>query len=111
MNRDRTKQYLLWWKKVKEMQEWNEQRMPKGAAWLQWRKVARKDTKEVGREEGEAKDKNCDRSIRDEIAQQVVANIKEKAGKYENAKLISQDACRQSDKQGWNCSLIESKEE
>ena len=25
----------------KEIQEWNEQNLTKGAAWLQWRKVAR----------------------------------------------------------------------
>ena len=41
----------------------------------------------------------------------MVTSIKEKAGKYENAKLTSQRTLGQNVKQGWDCSQIVNEEE
>ena len=45
----------------KEVQEWNKQKMPEGAAWLQWRKAARKKHKRKGREEEEEEEDSRER--------------------------------------------------
>ena len=55
-----------------------------GAAWLQWRKVARKKRKRRGREEGEVDEGSGE--IRQEIAQEVVAGIKDKASVHDGIK-------------------------
>ena len=49
--------------------------------------------------------------IRHEIAQIVMESIKEKAGRYVNAKLTSQRTIGQNVKQGWDCSQIGNEEE
>ena len=40
------------------------------------------------------------------LLKKVVTSIKEKAGRYENAKLTSQRTLGQNVKQGWDCSQI-----
>ena len=52
-----------------------------------------------------------EREIRNEIAQEVVAGIKEKARAHDGAKAIANRAAWQSVKQNWDCSQIESEEE
>ena len=64
-----------------------------GAAWLQWRK----------RRRGE-------RRIRNEIAQEVVAGIKEKASALDGAKEAAQGSVGQSVMRSWDCSQIENEE-
>ena len=46
-----------------------------------------------------------------EIAQEVVAGIKEEASAHEDAKMTAQRAVGQSVKQNWDCSQIEYEEE
>ena len=69
-----------------------------GAAWLQWRKVARKEYKRERqrrcREEEEEEKDSRGRQVRNEIAQEVFAGIKEKASAHENAKSTAQRTAR-----------------
>ena len=49
-----------------------------GVAWLQWRKVARKEhTQEEGREKGAVDEDGEERRISGQIVQEAVAGIKE----------------------------------
>ena len=57
-----------------------------GAAWLQWRKAARKETKEKGREEGDVDEDGEERRIRGQVVQEVVAGIKEKVSVHDGEK-------------------------
>ena len=75
----------------------------RGVAWLQWRQVTGRSTEEAG-ESGE-------RRIRNEIAQDVVAGIKEKASAHEDAKSTAQRTTGQSVQQNWDSSQIENEEE
>ena len=97
----------------KEIQEWNEQKMPKVLSGLQWSggRLPGRSTEEACKEEEEEKEEKGQRNIRDEIAQKVVASIKEKAGMYENAKLTLQRTIGQDVKLGWDCSQIRNEEE
>ena len=52
-----------------------------------------------------------ERIIRQEIAQEVVAGIKEKASVYDDAKATAQRTAGQSVKQNWDCSQIDEEEE
>ena len=69
----------------KEIQEWSEQKLPKVLLGYSGGRLPGRSSKEAGREEEEEK-KNGERRIRNEIAQEVVAGIKEKAGVHEDAK-------------------------
>ena len=72
--------------KTKEIQEWSVQKLPKVLPSYGGGKLPRKSAKEKGREE-EAEDENCtEKKVRFEIAQEVVASTKEKAGVHEDAK-------------------------
>ena len=94
-----------------ETQEWNEQKLPKVWTGYSGGRLPGRSTGEAGGEEEEEKEENGQRNIRYEIAQKVVASIKEKAGRYENAKLTSQRTTEQNVKQGWDCSQIGNEEE
>ena len=64
------------------------------------------NVKEKGREEGEAGE-----GSRQEIAQEVVAGIKEKASAQDDTKATAQRTSGQRVKQSWDCSQIDNEEE
>ena len=94
----------------KEMQEWNEQKLPKALPGYSAGRLPGRSTKEKGRE-GELDEGREERKIRSEIAQEVVAGIKEKASAHDDAKANAQRAAGQSVKQNWDCSQVEYEEE
>ena len=95
----------------KEMQEWNEQKLPKVLPGYSGGKLPGRSTEEKGREEGEVDEGSGERKIRLAIAQEVVAGIKEKAGAHDDAKATAQGTAGQSVKPNWDCSQIENEEE
>ena len=70
-----------------------------------------RSTREGGREEEKAEEDSRERRIRNEIAQEVVPGIKEKASAHEDVKSTAQRTAGQSVKQSWDCSQIENEEE
>ena len=64
-------------KREKEIQEWNEQKLPKVLPGYSGGRLPGRSTKEKGRDEGEADEGREERHISSEIAQEVVASIKE----------------------------------
>ena len=63
----------------KELQEWNEQKLPKVLPdYSGGRLPGKENKKETGREEGEQDEDSEEKKKRNEIAQEVVAGIKEK---------------------------------
>ena len=95
----------------KEMQEWNEQKLPKVLLGYRGGRLPGRSTKEKGREEGDVDENSEERQIRNEIAQEVVAGIKEKASAHDDAKATAQRTAGQRVKQNWDCSHIENEEE
>ena len=94
-----------------EMKEWNEQKMPKVLPGYSGGRLLGRSTKEKGREEGELDEGKEERRNKSEIAQEVVAGIKEKAGVHEDAKGNAQRTAGQSAKQNWICPQIENEKE
>ena len=112
LSRDHTKQCPLWSRKrEKEVQEWNEQKLPKVLPGYSGGRLPGRRAKERGREDEEEEENGRERKVRYETAQEVVAGIKEKAVVHEDAKSTAQRTVRQSDKQSWDCSQIENEEE
>ena len=72
---------------------------------------AGRSTKERGREEEEEEEDCKERQVKNEIAQEVVATIKKKAGAPEDAKPTSQRTVGQKLRQYWDCSKIEDRDE
>ena len=72
----------------KQIQEWNEQKLPKVLPGYSGRRLPGRSTKEAGKEKGKEKEKdeNGEGRIRNAIAQQVVEGIKGKACAHEDAK-------------------------
>ena len=68
-----------------------------------------RSTKEKGREVGKVD--GGEGRIRNEIAQEVLAGIKEKASAQDDAKAAAQRTAGQSVMQSWDCSQIENEEE
>ena len=66
---------------------------------------------ETGREEGELDEGTEERRIESEIAQEVVAGIKEKASVHEDVKANAQRTAERSDKQNCDFSHIENETE
>ena len=89
----------------------NEQKLPKVLPCYSGGRLPGRSTKEKGREEGELDEGSEERKIRSEIAQEVVAGIKEKASAHDDAKATAQRAAAQSVEQNWDCSQIEKEEE
>ena len=58
----------------------------RGLTWLQWRKITRKKQKRKRQRRRELEEGKEERTIKSEIAQEVVAGIKEKASVHEDAK-------------------------
>ena len=72
----------------KEVQEWNEQKIPKALPGHSGGRLPRRSTKEKGREDEED---SRERQVRNELAQEVVAGIKNKAASaHEDAKPTAQ---------------------
>ena len=95
----------------KEMQEWNEQKLPKALPGYSGGRLPGRSTKEKGREEGEVDKDSGERRMRNEIAQEVVAGIKEKASAHDDAKATAQRTARQRGKQNWDPLQNENEEE
>ena len=95
----------------KEVQEWNEQKLPKVLPGYNQGRLPGRCTEEAGRENEKAEEHCGERRIRNEIAQEVVAGIKEKASAHEDAKSTAQRTAGQSVLQNWDCSQIEDEEE
>ena len=95
----------------KEIQEWHEQKLPKVLLGCCGGRLPGRNTKEKGREEEESDEGREERKNRSDIAQEVVASIKEVASAQEDAKSIAQRTVGQSVKQDWDCSHIENEEE
>ena len=70
----------------KEMQEWNEQKLPKVLPGYSGGRLPGRSTKGKGREEGKIDEDSMERQVRNEIAQEVFAGIKEKASVHGGAK-------------------------
>ena len=95
----------------KEIQEWNEQKLPKVLPGYSGGRLPGRSIKEKDREEGELDEDSEKTKIRNEIAQEVVAGIKEKVNAHDDAKAIAKRTVVQSVKQNWDCSQIENEEE
>ena len=79
----------------KEVQEWNEQKLPKPLP----RYSGGRSTKEKGREEEEEEEDSRERQVRNEIVQEVVPGIKKEASAHEDAKPTAKRTVGQSVKQ------------
>ena len=64
-----------------------------------------------GTKEGEVHEDSGERRIRNDIAQEVVAGIKERASALDDAKATAQRTAGQRVKQNWDSSQIENEEE
>ena len=106
-------QYLSWSKeKRREIQEWNEQKLPKMLPGHSGGTLLGRSSDARGREEEEEEEKDSrEILVGYEIVQEVVAIIQEKAGGHEDAKSTAQRAAGQIVKQSWVCSQIENEEE
>ena len=63
----------------KEIQEWNEQKLPKVLPGYSGGRLPGRSTKEAGREQDMTEEECRERQIRNEIVQEVVAGIEKKA--------------------------------
>ena len=88
----------------KEIQEWNGQKLPKVLPGHSGGRLPGRSEKERRREEEEEEKDGRGRQVRNEIVQEVVAGIKEKAGVHENAKSTAQRTVGQGVTQSWDCS-------
>ena len=95
----------------KETLEWNEQKLPKVLRGYSGGRLPGRCTNEEGREAGEVDEGSEEKTIRHEIAQEVVAGIKEKAMLHLDAKSTAQRTIEQSVRYSWDCSQIENEEE
>ena len=95
----------------KEIQEWNEQKLPKVLPGYSGGRLPGRSTQEKGREEGKVDEDGGERRIRKEIVQEVVVGMKEKANAHDEAKATAQRTAGQSVMRSWDCSQIGSEEE
>ena len=95
----------------KEVQVWNEQKMPKALPGYSGGKLPGRSTKEGGRDEEDPDEGREERKIRSEIAREVVASTKVEASAQKDAKSIAQRTVGQRVMQNWDCSHIENEEE
>ena len=94
----------------KEMQEWNEQKLPKVPGYSGGRLPAR-STKEKGREEGEVDEVSGERRIRSQIDHKVVVGIKGNARVKDCVEEAVRRPAGQSFMRSWDCSQIENEGE
>ena len=95
----------------KEVQECNEQKLPKGLPGHSGGMLPGRSTKEKRREEEEAEEACREGQVRKEIVQEVVAGIKEKVSVHDGEKNDVRRQVEQSFMQSWDCSQIENEEE
>ena len=74
----------------KEIQEWNEQKLPKVLPGCSGGRLPGRSVKAKGSEEGEVDEGSGERTNRQDIAQEVVAGVKEKASAQDDAKAAAQ---------------------
>ena len=94
----------------KEVQEWNEQKMPKVLPGYSGGRLSGRSTKR-GRDEEEEEEDSRKGQVRNETAQEVAVDIEKKASAHEDVKPTAQRTVGQSVKQNWDCSQIENEEE
>ena len=70
----------------KEIQEWNEQKLPKVLSGYSGGRLPGRSAKEAGREEEKAEEECRERQVSNEIVQEVVPGIEKQAGVHEDAK-------------------------
>ena len=109
--RGRTNPCLLWFREKKEIQEWNEQKMPRVLPSHSGGRLLGRTTKVKAREEGEEDEDSGERRIRNEIVHEVITGIIEKTSAHEEAKTIAQRTAGQTLMRSWHCSQIENEEE
>ena len=93
----------------KEIQEWNERKLPKVLPGYSGGRLPGRDTKERGREEGEEDEGGEERRIRNQIIKEVIAGIQKKAineGAKKSKRIRWQSLMR-----SWDCSPIENGEQ
>ena len=95
----------------KEMQEWNEQKLPKVLPGYSGERLPGRSIKEKGREEEEPDEGKEERQIRSEKTQEMVADIKEEASAQEDANSIARRAVGQRVMQNWDSSQVENEGE
>ena len=98
-------------KAEKEIMEWNEQKLPKVLPGYSGGRLPGRNAKEKGREEGEVDENGGEKGIRSQIAQEVVAGIKEKASAHDGIMEAVHRPAGQSFMRGWDCSQIKNEEE
>ena len=85
----------------KEIQEWNELKLPKVLPGYSGGRLPGRSTKEKGREEGEVDEDGEERRIRGQIVQEVVAGIKEKVSVHDGEKNAVKRPVEQSFMRRW----------
>ena len=95
----------------KEVQDCNEQKLPKVLPGYSGGKLPGRNTKEKRREEGEVDEDGEERRIRGQIVQEAVAGIKEKVSVHDGEKNDVIRQVEQSFMRSWDCSQIENEEE
>ena len=77
------------------MQEWNEQKLPKVLLGYSGGRLPGRSIKEKGREEGDLDEDSEEGQIRNEIAQEVVAGIKERQARMMMPRQLHKEHCSQ----------------
>ena len=95
----------------KELQGWNEQKMPDALHGCSGGRLPGRSTKGRSSEEEEAEEECRERQVRNAIVQEMVWGIKKKARAQVDAKQTAQRTVWQSVKQNWDCSQVENEEE
>ena len=89
----------------------DEQKLPKVLPGYSGGRLPGRSIKEKGRKEGEVDEDSGERRISNEIAQGVVAGMKEKVSVHDGIKEAVQRPAGQSFMRSWGCSQIENEEE
>ena len=101
----------MWLEEKKEIQEWNDQKMPKVLLGYSGERLPGRSTQVQGREGGEEDEDSGERRIRNVIPHEVVTSIKEKTSAHEEAKTAAPTPAGQSLVRSGDCSQIENEEE
>ena len=95
----------------KEMQEWNEHKLPKVPPGYSGGRLPGRSTKEKGRVEGEVDEGGEERRIWGQIVKEVAAGILEKVSMEDGVRNDVKRPVGQSFMRSWDCSQIENEEE
>ena len=94
----------------KEIKEWSDQKLPKVLPGYSGGRLPGRSTTEKCRGEGAVDEDGEEREVRSQIAQKVVACIKEKVSEHSGGKEAVQRPAGQSVMRSWDCSQIENEE-